>query len=228
MNVTSRVKDSWNAVYQTRDKYKGESPIPFTRTIVSTLEKQGILKGKGLYIGCGNGRNFISLAEQGLDLAGLDISDTALKEISNFKPELSDKLVVGSFSDYHSNELFDYVIAIQVFQHGNYEEVRKNFLKVVEVLKPSGLFFLRNRSTGLAINEKYKLVERTPEGGFTIKYLSGSKRGLEIHFLSEEELDELVSIGLKPIIPPYQVKTVRKSPKQGETVHWEGIWKKMI
>ncbi|MBP9815961.1 methyltransferase domain-containing protein [Candidatus Woesebacteria bacterium] len=226
MNDTKQVKDSWDAVYQTGDKYKDEPPIPFTKTIISTLEKQNLLAGKGLYIGCGNGRNFIPLIDQGLDLVGLDISDTALKQISNLKPELKDKLMVLSFSDYQPAELFDYVIAIQVFQHGNYDETKKNFQKVVDILKPGGLFFLRNRSTKTTLDEEYEMIEETPEGGFTVRYLSGSKSGLEIHFLSERELDELVKIGLNPVIPAYKVKTPRKLPKHGVTVHWEGVWQK--
>lgn len=226
MNDTKLVKDSWNNVYQSGDKYKGESPIPFTKTIVDTLRIHNPKTGKGLYIGCGNGRNYIPLVDQGLDLIGLDISDTALKEISNLRPECSDKLVASSFSDYYSTEQFDYVIAIQVFQHGNYDEVKKNFQKVAGALNPGGLFFLRNRSTESILDEEYELIERTSNGGFTIRYLSGSKRGLEIHFLSEGEIDELINVQFKPLISPYLVRTARKAPKQGEAIHWEGIWQK--
>ena len=33
----------------------------------------------GLYIGCGNGRNYVPLVEAGLDLVGLDVSATAIR-----------------------------------------------------------------------------------------------------------------------------------------------------
>lgn len=226
MNTSKQIKDSWNEVYQLGTKYKGEQPVPFVKTILATLERNELTTGKGLYIGCGNGRNYIPLVEAGLDLVGLDISDVALKEISDLKPELTNKLTCLPFSEYRPTTLFDYVIAIQVFQHGNYEELQQNFKKVADILKPGGLFFLRNRSTDNPTNDEYNVVERTQNGGFTLKYLTGTKKGLEIHFLSEGELHELSEMGLEEVIKPYTVRKMHEPPKKGEVVHWEGVWKK--
>jgi hypothetical protein len=44
--------------------------------IITAARDAGI--SRGLYIGCGNGRNYIPLSEAGLDLTGLDISVTAI------------------------------------------------------------------------------------------------------------------------------------------------------
>ena len=73
MNDPMKVQDSWNTVYFPGSKYKDESAIPFTKTIVKTLTVENLLKGKGLYNGCGNGRNYIPLVEEGLDLIGLEM-----------------------------------------------------------------------------------------------------------------------------------------------------------
>jgi SAM-dependent methyltransferase len=226
MNDPSKVQASWDSVYIPGSKYQNEPPLPFTNLILETLNKEHLLKGKGLYIGCGNGRNYIPLTQNGLDLIGLDISSVALKQISDKFPNLKDKLIHSSFSEYKSLQLFDYIIAIQVFQHGNYDEVMNNFRKVSSLLKPGGLFFFRNRSTDSPTVEKYEIIEKTDLGGFTVKYLSGSKKDLEIHFLSEGEVNQLPKHSLKPIIPPYKVKTERRPPKSGTMVHWEGIWRK--
>jgi 2-polyprenyl-3-methyl-5-hydroxy-6-metoxy-1,4-benzoquinol methylase len=40
----------------------------------------------GLYIGCGNGRNYEPLVRGGLDLTGLDISEVALGQLSARMP----------------------------------------------------------------------------------------------------------------------------------------------
>lgn len=226
MNNPVKIQDSWNTVYLPGNKYIDEPPVTFTKTILDTLKREELLQGEGLYIGCGNGRNFIPLVEEGLELIGLDISDIALQQIADRKPELRDKLVHSSFEEYKPTTLFDYIIAIQVFQHGNYEELRRNFQKVALLLKPGGLFFLRNRSSDSLAIEKYKVIEETPYGGLTVKFLTGSKTGLEIHYLSEGEIDQLPKIRLEPMITPYKVKSPRKSPESGEMVHWEGIWRK--
>ncbi|OGK44425.1 hypothetical protein A2957_01990 [Candidatus Roizmanbacteria bacterium RIFCSPLOWO2_01_FULL_38_11] len=226
MNGVRQVKDSWNAVYQTGSKYKGESPISFIKTIISALKGHDLLAGKGLYIGCGNGRNYIPLIEEGLDLTGLDISDVALQQIADRMPHLKVKLICSPLSEYQPSHNFDYIIAIQVFQHGNYDEVISNFQKVANLLKLGGLFFFRNRASDTLASEKYEVIEETPYGGFTVEYLTGSKKGLEIHFLSEGEINELPKIGLIPMISPYKVRTPRKLPESGDMVHWEGVWQK--
>ena len=226
MNNPGTVRNSWNTVYLPGSKYKNEPPVQFIDTISSTLKKQSLLNGKGLYIGCGNGRNYIPLIEKGLDLIGLDISDVALKQISDRVPRLKDSLVHLSFDKYQTSQRFDYIIAIQVFQHGNYDDLKNNFQKVVNLLKPGGLFFLRNRASRTLTSEKYEIIDKTPHGGYTVKYLSGTKEGLEIHFLSEGEIDELPKIGLTPIVTPYIIKTPRTPPEEGEMVHWEGVWRK--
>lgn len=226
MNDSAKVQDSWNTVYLPGNKYKDEPPVPFIKTIIETLKNENLFNGKGLYIGCGNGRNYIPLVEKGLDIIGLDISDVALKQIANRVPHLKEKLIQSSFVDYKVTQLFDYIIVIQVFQHGNYDEVVNNFQKVADLLKPGGLFFFRNRASDTLTSEKYEVIEKTSYGGFTVEYLTGSKKGFEVHFLSEGEINELSKIGLIPIIPPYKIRTHRKFPESGDMVHWEGVWSK--
>ena len=42
--------------------------------------------GTGLYIGCGNGRNYLPLVDAGLNLLGLDVSAEAIKRLSERRP----------------------------------------------------------------------------------------------------------------------------------------------
>jgi len=58
--------ERWDAEYE-RGRYGHEPPLPFVREIVAALRDQGdSAHGPGLYVGCGNGRNYVPLVEAGL------------------------------------------------------------------------------------------------------------------------------------------------------------------
>jgi 2-polyprenyl-3-methyl-5-hydroxy-6-metoxy-1,4-benzoquinol methylase len=71
--------ERWNNEYR-RGRYQGEPPIPFVATIIEELENHPT-EGPGLYVGCGNGRNFIPLLEAGLELQGMDIAEVAIDQL---------------------------------------------------------------------------------------------------------------------------------------------------
>ncbi len=56
----------------------------FTQDIFAAARTAGITVG--LYIGCGNGRNYLPLAAAGLDLTGLDISAPAITQLTARAP----------------------------------------------------------------------------------------------------------------------------------------------
>ncbi len=73
------------------------------------------MRGKGLYVGCGNGRNYVALVDAGLDLIGLDVSKEAIAQLRMGHPHLAPDLVQADFREFDSESLFDYIVAIQVF-----------------------------------------------------------------------------------------------------------------
>lgn len=71
---------SWDDEYR-RGRYRDEPPIPFVGRIIDILRDQPeAMSGKGLYVGCGNGRNYVGLVDAGLDLIGLDVSTQAIAQ----------------------------------------------------------------------------------------------------------------------------------------------------
>ncbi|MGH3621503.1 MAG: class I SAM-dependent methyltransferase [Sciscionella sp.] len=68
-----------------------------------------------VYIGCGNGRNYLPLVDAGLDLVGLDISGRAIEQLAQRVPTRRDRLVVGDLSSLPPHELYRIVVGIQVF-----------------------------------------------------------------------------------------------------------------
>ncbi|RNJ79432.1 MAG: methyltransferase domain-containing protein, partial [Nitrosopumilus sp. B06] len=84
---------AWDKEYQ-GGRYQDEPCVGFVRRILQTLaENPRIRAGRGLYVGCGSGRNYIPLADSGLDITGIDISNTAIQILSARAPELADKII---------------------------------------------------------------------------------------------------------------------------------------
>ena len=220
MKKNSVTSQRWNKEYKD-GRYRDDSQIEFVRRIKETLEKTpDISKGAGLYIGCGNGRNYIPMADSGLNVFGIDISKVAITQLSEKRPGLADKLQCVDFIDFDSRKSFDYIISIQVFQHGTQERVKKYFEKVLKMLKPEGLLFLRVNSVSTEIHFKHNVHQRNSNGGLTIQYLEGPKKDLYIHFYSRQELDEICE-NFECVTPLYENTMKRIPPKTGTWSQWE-------
>src|SRR6185295_19508452 len=120
MGSTGEVGASWDAEYR-RGRYAGEPPVAFVETILTLLRAEPTMwDGRGLYVGCGNGRNYLPLVDAGATLDGIDLSREAVAQLVQRRPDVARRLSVGDFrGPYLMRRRFDYLIAIQVFQHGN-------------------------------------------------------------------------------------------------------------
>jgi len=194
--------------------------------IVETLRAASSETGTGLYVGCGNGRNYLPLVDAGLDLVGLDVSPEAIRRLVERRPSLvAGRLICDDFLGWApSRPAFDYVIALQVFQHGHDADVAAYLAKVAALVRPGGLFFLRVNSATTQIYHAHTMVERNGLGGFTIRYDDGPKCGMLIHFFSDLELRERLMPLFHPALEPQEDVTVRAAPKTGSWAQWETIW----
>jgi trans-aconitate methyltransferase len=214
----------WDAEYR-RGRYANEAPIPFIGEILKALqENREAWMGLGLYVGCGNGRNYLPLVEAGATLKGLDISKEAIRRLRVRRRDLALQLNVGDFREYRRDAIFNYIIAIQVFQHGSDEDAALYFANAAANLVPGGLFFLRANSASTEIYHRYKHIDRNRFGGFTIRYEEGPKRGLLIHFYSREELLARTEREFALVRAPHEDVILRSSPKGGSWTQWEVIW----
>lgn len=190
-SITDRLSQAWDATYR-KGRYRAEPALGFTANIVKELKAcPNLMNGRGLYVGCGNGRNYVPLADAGLDVVGLDVSRVALNQLSRRLPRCSN-LVCGDFLDYSPNVPFQYLIAIQVFQHGGMSRARQYFAKASSLLERGGLLFLRVNASDTQVYHKHDIIEKNDAGGFTVCYNEGPKKGLDIHFFSKEDLFGLV------------------------------------
>ena len=220
------VSQRWDAEYRA-GRYENDGPLPFVDRIISILENRGIDgNGTGLYVGCGNGRNFVPLAESGIKILGIDISSEALHQIATSHPSFAGTLVRGDLLAPPFAGAFPFLIAIQVLQHGLWTDIEAYFAKAAQLISNGGYLFLRVNSISTEIAEPHARLDDGKRGGLTIKYVSGPKAGLPIHFYSQEELAFLTAENFEPIGELEEVKLNRASPKTGSWAQWEGVWKK--
>lgn len=217
-NVASRWDDEYRA-----GRYQGEPPVSFVRDIIDAARLHRPPDDVGLYIGCGNGRNYGPLIDAGLDLVGIDISRNAVDQLVARLPDRASKLIHGDVAALPVGSKFGNVIGIQVFQHGTEEDSHSHLRAAVDLVAPGGLFCLRVNAVGTQIEYAHTLVEGNTLDGFTIRYDEGPKRGLAIHFFARDEVERLTE-RLVPIVPLRVQRTHRQPPATGYWDQWEGIW----
>ncbi len=214
----------WDAEYR-GGRYTGEPPVALVDRILAVLEGSPLRSSAGLYVGCGNGRNLLPLADAGLRLYGLDLSAESLRQLAARNSAISKRLICADFRTWDSQRRFGYVIAIQVFQHGVAADVAGYFAKVAAMLAPGGLFFLRVNSASTQIYHPHTVIEQNDLGGMTVRYDAGPKRGLPVHFYTRDELLDLTRDAFDVVDEPREEVTRRTPPETGSWVQWEGIWR---
>jgi hypothetical protein len=223
MSTNGPAAAAWDAEYSS-GRYCGDPAVTFTDDIQAAARSAGV--ARGLYIGCGNGRNYLPLVAGGLDLTGLDISAVAIAQLAARSPSRSGRLVCGDLTALPADASYPLVIGIQVFQHGNRADAHTHIRAAQQRAAPGGLFCLRVNATATDIWPKHEVTERDPDGGLTVRYLAGPKQGLHIHFFSARELAALFAGSFTPVLPPRLQATWRIPPQPGQWSQWEAIWRK--
>lgn len=220
------VAASWDAAYAA-GRYEREQPLPFVREILACAARSELPAGRGLYVGCGNGRNFLPLRAGGLDLVGLDVSSIALAQLAARAPEAAPALVHGDLSALPPQDAFALVIGIQVFQHGGEAEAHAHLAAAAARVLPGGLLCVRVNSAATEVHRRHRVTERNADGGFTVEYEEGPKAGLAVHFFARAELARLLG-DFDPVLPTHAQATRRTPPATGRWVQWEGIWRRPL
>jgi hypothetical protein len=168
-----RAAKAWDAEYAA-GRYRDEPPLPFVADILAAAREHDLLGAEGLYIGGGNGRNYLPLVAGGLDLVGLDVSTAALSQLVELAPQRRERLVHG---------------------------------------------------VGTDLEYAHEVPESDDDGGFTVRYLDGPKRGLQIRFFAESELAALFN-GYNRVLAPRRACTWRMPRERGRWSQWEAIFRK--
>lgn len=217
------MRESWDAEYR-KGRYTGEPPVAFVDDIVEAAHRLDLTVG--LYIGCGNGRNYVPLVEAGLELIGLDTSDEAIAQLAERVPDRREHLICGDVSSLPPDSTFEIVIGIQVFQFGTRAEAHEHIRSALALVAPGGLFCIRVNADSTDVHPAHEVIETAADGGFTVRYAEGPKQGLAIHFFSSTELDSLVGPGSESVLPLRVDRHQREAKGLGSWAQWEAIWRR--
>ena len=217
---------AWDIEYAA-GRYREEPPLPFVADIVAAARAHGLIGRNGVYIGCGNGRNYLALVAAGLDLVGLDISERALVQLAERAPERRARLVHGDLTALPDGATYPVVIGIQVFQHGDRAAAHEHIAAAQAHLEPGGLFCLRVNAVGTELEYDHDVIERNIDGGFTVRYLAGPKAGLNVHFFAETELSVLFGDD-KAVVRPRLARTWSTPRARRQWSQWEAIYRKAV
>lgn len=225
MNETAAVAEGWDTLYR-EGRYTGEAPIPFVDTVLEHLSPED-RQGFGLYVGCGNGRNYLPLFRLlGPRLRGVDVSTEGIRQIREQAPETEQSTFVGDFRRYCGANIFRYIVAIQSFQHGDTGETNEFFKRSSEALMPGGKLFLRVNSSSTNLVHRHRRHGTKKTGKF-VEYLEGPKTGQTIRYYTEAELAALAKgEGFSIVKPLAEVKHRRVPPLTGHWVQWESVWER--
>jgi hypothetical protein len=215
------VAASWDREYA-EGRYSSEPPLAFTEDILAAARALGL--NHGIYIGCGNGRNYLPLVAGGLDLLGIDISSVAIQQLRQRCPERADRLICGQLESLPAGEVYGLVLGIQVFQHGDRSSAHRLIRAAQARVAIGGLMAVRVNAVRTDVTLEHSLIEASADGGFTVQYQQGPKQGLAIHFYADQELEALFQGDFEPILGPRLVATQRTPPDTGQWSQWEGIW----
>lgn len=223
MSVPRAASDAWNE--DRRGRYVDDPPVTFVDDILLAASREGVTTG--LYVGCGNGRNLMPLLSGGIDVLGLDVSDEAISQLAQRRPDHSDRFWHGDLESLPTGRTWPLVIGIQVFQHGDRERAHRHVRAAQQRVEPGGLLCMRVNATGTDVWPAHEVTERHPDRGFTVRYTAGPKSGLSIHFFSADELHQLFE-GWPALLPVRADSTRRTPPAPGQWTQWEAIWRRPI
>ena len=222
----SLVSARWDAEYR-KGRYAGEPPLPFVEKILAGIRASSLAERRGLYIGCGN-RSELSSART--------IGTSSLRT-GSVRRSASPVGRSGACAVY----ALDLRRLPDVRQPMPLQPTSSRFRCSSTVLprmspgtsRESGPFCLpvASSSSGSTaastqVRRPHTVIERNDSGGFTIRYDSGPKQGLPVHFFSRDELHTLTRDDFALVGEPREDVTVRKPSETGHWVQWEAIWER--
>ncbi|HEX5146990.1 MAG TPA: methyltransferase domain-containing protein [Conexibacter sp.] len=218
---------AWDAEYA-RGRFAADAPEPFVDDVLAAARAHGV--GDGIYVGCGNGRNYLPLCAGGLRLTGLDVSATAIEQLAARAPQHAGDLVVGDLGSLSGvrDRRYGLVVAIQVLQHGDRATAHAHVRRAQARVAAGGLMAVRVNAAATDVVRPHALRERGPGEAFTVRYLAGPKRGLDVHFFDGGELDELFAAGgFAPLLAP-RLRAHERAAEDGggRWAQWEAIWRR--
>ncbi|MBU1557837.1 class I SAM-dependent methyltransferase [Patescibacteria group bacterium] len=188
----------WEKEYKKPKLVTGhDKPQAFFVKFIKYLRKEKNIKSKGLNVldlGSGTGRNTIYLAQNGAQVVGMEISDTAItlaqKRTRHLELDIKYlKQSIGSTYPFGDNE-FDLIIDVTSSNSLDEKEREVYLDEVHRVLKKDGIFFVRALCKDGDKNAKF-LLKNNPGEEKDTYIMPGTE--LQERVFSEEDFRETYS-----------------------------------
>lgn len=139
---------NWNNFFDTHGRFY-LLPHEDLPKFINTCKKEKL--NKVLDLGCGSGRHVVKLAEEGFEVAGIDMSPSAasLAEKWLHQKGLEAEIIVANFDDKQKDfddGSFDGVLAVNTLEYGEEGEFGENLKQINRLLRENGLVFIVYRT----------------------------------------------------------------------------------
>jgi len=196
------VSNIWNKVYASDASFFGDEPSNFGLECYEEFKKHGVKKI--LELGCGQGRDTIFFASNGLDVYAIDSSKVAIDAFSKITTErkMPIKAVIHNASEGipFANSYFDAVYSHMFFNmRFTDDQLKYIFVEVNRILKNGGFNLFSVRSDNDAIYKKGTEIEKNIYG----------INGFEIRFFTKSDL---MNISLSNGFEPYKITEAYEEP----------------
>lgn len=188
-------KEHWNNAYS---KYVPEKPkydlwLDKYSNILETSKNRPIID-----LGCGGGNDSLYLSERGYRVISCDISESALKMVKEFVPEV-EAMVLNMLEGLpFSDESAQIIIADLSLHYFYWKDTIRIVNEIKRVLKPSGYLICRVNSTkdvnygagnGNTIEENYYDVEGVMKRFFDREQIERLFDGWRFTYIKECQMD---------------------------------------
>jgi SAM-dependent methyltransferase len=173
------VSEIWNRVYSGDASFFGDDPSNFGLECYEEFKRHGVKKI--LELGCGQGRDTIFFASNGLDVVAIDSSHVAIDALSKItkeknltiRPMIYDSSEGIPLNDSHFDAVYSHMFFNMRLTD---DQVKYLFVEVNRVLKKGGLNLFSVRSDNDAIYRKGAEVEKNiyDINGFQIRFFTRS------------------------------------------------------
>lgn len=191
------MSEIWNKVYGSDASFFGDGPSNFGLDCYEEFKKQGVKKI--LELGCGQGRDTIFFASNGIDVVALDASEVGIDALSKItternypiSPVIHDASNGIPFDDSYFDAIYSHMFFNMRFSADKLEHL---FIDVNRVLKNKGPNLFSVRSDHDSMYRKGTLLEDNiyDINGFQIRFFTKSevediimKTGFELYKITE-------------------------------------------
>lgn len=126
--------ERWDWEYSIRNSGRRD-PLPIVDAVIEIAQPEQRL----LYIGIGDGRNFLPLIDAGLDIVGCEISRVGIDRLLEERPDVANRAFFGSFDDvFGGADLFDGVVVSRVLVDSDLSVTEARLRSARRLLRPGG------------------------------------------------------------------------------------------